>query len=280
MNYRCHFCQIRSFEKLLADHNIEEEKIDAVVQEFLSYLGSIPKETIAPEVARETNVMIRKVLNNSDPYKKVKHTTNEYLFNKYDELKQIIESSENKFQTALRLSIAGNIIDSVGSPNFDINKTINFVLNSDFAINHSKKFENEIRKAKTVLYLGDNAGEIVLDKLFIETIGHENLFFAVRGAPVINDATMEDAEFVGMKNVAKVITNGYDAPSTLLTKVSAQFLEIYEKADVIISKGMGNLEGLLHNGNKKIFFLLMVKCDPIGELIGVKKKNFVVMQNK
>ena len=280
MNYRCHFCQVRSFEKLLADHNIDEEKIDEVVQEFLSYLGSIPRKTIAPEVARETNAMIRKVLGKADPYKKVKAQTNKYLFNKYAELKQIVENSDKQFQTALRLSIAGNIIDSVGSPNFDINKTINFVLNSDFAINHSEKLEKEINEARTVLYLGDNAGEIVLDKLFIETIAHKNLIYTVKGAPIINDATMEDAEYVGMKNVAKVITNGYDAPSTLLNHVSNEFLEIYNKADVIISKGMGNLEGLLHNGNKKIFFLLMVKCDTIGELIGIEKKNFVVLQNR
>ena len=91
---------------------------------------------------------------------------------------------------------------------------------------------------------------------------------------------MEDAELVEMQKVARVISNGYDAPSTILHKVSDKFLEIYNKADVIISKGMGNLEGLLHNKNNKIFFLLMVKCNPIGELINVEKNNFVVLQNK
>ena len=279
MNYKCFFCHVKSFEKLLADHEIESSQKETIVKEFLNYLGSIHRNTIAPEIARETNALIRRVLNNPDPYKKVKQTTNKYLIDRYDELKEIIETSENKFETALRLSIAGNIIDSVGSPNFNIMKTINFVLNSDFAINHFEKLKSEIDKAKTVLYLGDNAGEIVLDKLFIETLKHNNLYFAVRGAPVINDVTIEDAELVEMQKVAKVISNGYDAPSTLLHKVSDEFLEIYNKADVIISKGMGNLEGLLHNKNNKIFFLLMVKCQPIGELINVEKNNFVVMQN-
>ncbi len=279
MNNKCYFCHLTSFEKLLNENKVPEDKKNDAIREFLSYLSSIEKEVTAPEVAKVTNASIRKVLNNPDPYKKAKERNNKFVLSKVDYFEEIIRKSENKFETAMRLAIAGNIMDSIGSPGADISGTINYVLESDFAINDSEKLKTEIEKAKTVLYLGDNAGEIVLDKLFIRTINHKNLYFAVRGNPVINDATIEDAELVKMHEVAKVISNGDDAPSTLLADVSKEFLEIYNKADVIISKGMGNLEGLLHNGNKKIFFLLMVKCDAIGELINVKKKNFVVLQN-
>jgi len=126
------------------------------------------------------------------------------------------------------------------------------------------------------LYLGDNAGEIVFDKLFIRTINHRNLTYVVRGGPIINDATMEDAEYTGMNKVANVISNGFDAPSTVPSESSRQFQQYFSKADIIISKGQGNLEGLLPLNDKRIFFLLMVKCDVMAELLGVDKESFVV----
>jgi len=155
-------------------------------------------------------------------------------------------------------------------------KTIDMVLISEFTTDHSTELKRKLEKAKTVLYLGDNAGEIVFDKLFIGTINHPDLTYVVRGAPIINDVTMEDADYVGMKDIAKVITSGYDAPSTIVNKSSEQFREYFDKADIIISKGQGNLEGLLPLNDKRIFFLLMVKCDVIAELLNVKKDSFVV----
>ncbi len=279
MNSKCYFCHIKSFEKLLDKNNVSEDKRQEATKEFFTYLSEIKKETLAPEIAKITNRVICKVLNSNDPYSDLKQESNEILLNKYSDFRQLIDKSSDRFDTAMRLAVAGNIIDSIGSPDADIFETINHVLNSDFAINDSIKLKNEISTAKTILYLGDNAGEIVMDKLFVNTISHSNLYYAVRGNPVINDALMDDAELVGMAEVANVISNGDNAPSTLLNCVSDEFMEIYNKADVVISKGMGNLEGLLYNGNSKIFFLLMVKCDPIGEMINAKKNDFVVMQN-
>ena len=160
------------------------------------------------------------------------------------------------------------------------NNTVNKVLTSDFAIDDSLLLKNKINESKTILFLGDNAGEIVMDKLFLETIKHPNVYYAVKGNPVMNDATIKDARYVGIDKVVKVISNGYDAPSTILDKCSDEFMDIYDKADLIISKGQGNLEGLLNTHNKKIFFLLMIKCDVIGNYLGVKKGDFVVYNSK
>jgi uncharacterized protein with ATP-grasp and redox domains len=157
--------------------------------------------------------------------------------------------------------------------------TIDKALNSEFAIGHSKQLKEAIENAKTVLYLGDNAGEIVFDKLFIRTINHPQLTFVVRGAPVINDATIDDAEYTGMKETANVISNGYDAASTIPEKSSKQFQKYFREDDVIISKGQGNLEGLFPLNDKRIFFLLMVKCDVIAEFLKVKKGSLVVYNN-
>jgi uncharacterized protein with ATP-grasp and redox domains len=157
--------------------------------------------------------------------------------------------------------------------------TIEKVLNSTFAIDHSQQLENEIKKARTILYLGDNCGEIVLDKLFLETINHPNVFFAVREKPVLNDATEKEAREVEIQHVAKIISNGDDAPSTLLYRVSPEFKKIYQKADLIISKGMGNYEGLMFESDPRLFFLLMIKCPVIGRKIGAEKGDFVVKRS-
>ena len=163
---------------------------------------------------------------------------------------------------------------------FDVFKALAEAAAKKPAIDHSAILFKELEKASSVLYLGDNAGEIVLDKLFIETIKHPNLYFAVRGSNIINDVTIEDAKKAGMTKNAKVVANGYDAPSTLLNRCSLEFREVFNKADIIISKGQGNLEGLTDVTNKKILFLLMVKCNVIAEMIGIHEKNTVVAYNQ
>jgi uncharacterized protein with ATP-grasp and redox domains len=150
------------------------------------------------------------------------------------------------------------------------------VLNSDFAVDHSGQLRAALLKAEKVLYIGDNAGEIVFDKLLISEISHPGLTFSVRGAPAINDATMEDAEYTGMTSVTRVISSGYDAPTTILSRSGDEFRKCYEEADLIISKGQGNLEGLIGEHDSRIFFLLMVKCDVIAEYLEVDKDSYVV----
>lgn len=198
------------------------------------------------------------------------------MLNRENEFRDQITNSKNPFNTALRLAVAGNIIDFGPTHQFDVSGTIQRVMESDFAFDHSEKLKLEIEKAKSILYLGDNCGEVVLDKLFLETINHPNVYFAVRERPVLNDVTKKEAVEVGIDKVAKIITNGDDAPSTLLHRVSKDFLEIYHSVDLIISKGMGNYEGLMYETDPRLYFLLMIKCQVIGDKIGAQKGDFIV----
>jgi uncharacterized protein with ATP-grasp and redox domains len=197
-----------------------------------------------------------------------------------EDIRNTIKKAKDPFQTALRYALAGNVIDFAPSKSFDVFKALATAVSKKPAIDHSLLLEKELKKASVVLYLGDNAGEIVMDKLFIETIDHTDLYYAVRGAHIINDITLEDAEYVGMTKIANVISNGYDAPSTLLKRCSPEFRKIYDKADIVISKGQGNLEGLIDRTDKKIFFLLTVKCDVMAEMIGVEENDVVVFYNQ
>ena len=242
MDYRCYSCLAKAYTKLLEEHNLTADERERHTKAFLSFMASAENGLIAPEVARKNQHQIKELLGIEDPYKDIKIRSNQYLLDKYPYFRDLIKNSKDPFDTALRLAIAGNIIDYAANPDFDLEGTIDKVLKEDFAINHSAELKKKLKTANTVLYLGDNAGEIVMDKLFLEHLELPNVYYAVRNAPVINDVTLEDARQTGIDKHATVISNGYDAPSTILSRVSKEFMEIYTKADVVISKGQGNLE--------------------------------------
>jgi uncharacterized protein with ATP-grasp and redox domains len=175
------------------------------------------------------------------------------------------------------LAIAGNVIDFGSHHQLDVMETINRVLHTELAVDDSSQLQRDITSAGGVLYIGDNAGEIVLDRLLLETMNHSNVYFAVRGAPTINDATEEDAATVGIDQVAEIITTGDDAPGVLWKTSSPEFKKKYNDADVIISKGQGNLEGLI-DICRNTYFLLITKCNLISEHLGVNQKEFIVLR--
>ncbi len=279
-DYRCFFCFTKSYERLLDEEKISKTDCASFTREMADLYLKHSDNLSAPLLSRDLHNALYKYTQNPDTHKDGKKQSNDLVLGMYNDLKRKITSSINPFDTALRLAIAGNIIDFAMGKNFDLIATIEKVQNSEFAIDHSKELQKAISHAKTILYLGDNNGEIVFDKLFLETINHPNVYFAVKGAPVINDVTMHDAVYVGIdKVVKKVVSNGFDAPSTILEHSSPEFIEIFERADVIISKGQGNLEGLLYKTNKNVYFLLMVKCNVIADALQVKKGEFVVRKN-
>jgi len=273
---RCFFCFTRAFEKLLQKENISNEAKASFTLDMISLYQHDRNDFSAPLFSRELHHILRNYTNNPDPYKIEKKENNDQAMNLRYESEKLIKQSDDPFNTSLRIAIAGNIIDFGANDNFNILVTIDKALNSEFAIDHSKQLKEAIENADSVLYLGDNAGEIVFDRLFIETINHPNLTYVVRGGPVINDATMEDAEYTGMTQAARVISNEYDAPSTIINKSGKDFQKCFTNADLIISKGQGNLEGLIPLNDSRIFFLLMVKCDVISEYMKVKKDSFIV----
>jgi len=275
-DYRCYYCFTRVFERLLSrDDSISPEVKNSFTGDMIKLYAENWGKHNTPVFARKLYALLRNYTGDRDPYKLEKKKYNDIALGLLPEMKSLVENSRDPFNTALRLSIAGNIVDFAVSDNFNLHATIDRVLKAPFAIDHSELLKSTLGKARSVLYLGDNTGEIVFDKLFIETIAHSNLVYAVRGAPVINDATIEDAEYVGMNEIARVVSNGFDAPSTVLSESSEEFRKLFNEADLIISKGQGNLEGLIHENDRRIFFLLMVKCNVVAEFLKVEKNSFV-----
>jgi uncharacterized protein with ATP-grasp and redox domains len=276
MNHKCIFCFTKLFNNLLEKHIQGEEEKNKLAKSFFSYLSGIDTSLPTPYIARDIHAMIRNYLNNSDPYKEEKKENNTLILDVYDYLKERIHNAADPFKEALKLSIAGNIMDYGPTNKFNIMDTVFQLEKYPIAIDYTENLRDQIKSSERILYLGDNAGEIVFDKLFLETINHPQVIYTVRGAPVINDITREDAKMVGMDEVAKVIDNGYDAPSTIVEQSSKKFQDYYQSADLIISKGQGNFEGLMNKKDKRIFHLLMVKCQVIGDYVGVDKGSILI----
>lgn len=278
MDDRCKTCFRNNYDKLLKKNPLSGCEALSFCGFFNRLIDNDDVNT-SPEIQRVLHHKLRELTNVVDPYYKEKQQSNRIAFKLYGEWKPKVLKSDNPFDLALRLAIAGNIMDYGVDHVFDVQKTIKKSLKTAFAIDHSALLKQRIKDARRILYLGDNAGEIVFDKLFIETIKHPDVIFAVKEGPILNDVTFEDANEVGMDEVAAVISNGYDASSTLLEKCSKEFLDVYHSADLIISKGMGNLEGLIDEKDPRIFFLFMVKCDVIAEKIQVPKGSFAVFNH-
>lgn len=276
---RCIQCFIRTYQRLGEKFNCSPSQMllfnTRAKEIFLKH-----KTDNSPVIQRELNQIFCQIIDNFDPFAEEKRLNNSVALKLYEQWKPKVLSAKDPFDLALRLAVAGNIMDYGANNNFNISETINQVLNASFAIDDALVLKNRISNAKNILYLGDNVGEVVFDRLFIETLMHHDVTYVVKGGPIINDVTLKDADEVEMGFVADVISNGYNAPSTVLSESSKQFLELYRNADLIISKGQGNFEGLMNEHDPRIFFLLMAKCDVIAEILGVKKGSFIVYNQK
>jgi uncharacterized protein with ATP-grasp and redox domains len=275
VSYDCLPCVIGSVITLFNKAVVAKDKQEPAMRALLAYLSKIEYDQSPPEIGKEMHRIIREVLQNPDPYEKIKREFNQAMLEYYPDLKKLVAEAVDPFDMALRLAIAGNVIDFGPNRPFDFDKTLDQAKSIVLAIDHSKSLRTSISRAKTLLYLGDNAGEIVMDRIFLETIRHPNVYFAVRGAPVINDATMDDAKSVGMDKIARVISNGDDAPGTILENTSTEFRDIFNQSDLVIAKGQGNYEGL-SSTDKNIFYILMAKCDHVANHLGVRKGDFLV----
>jgi uncharacterized protein with ATP-grasp and redox domains len=273
--YPCFFTQAIKTSRML---NLDEKKIWEILNDLSLAIPKIPSGATPPEIGREVYRVISKRTGLEDPYKEIKEKCTRQALSLYPGLQKLKDTSEDRLMTAVRLSIAGNVIDFGANTDFDLKRDLEAILSQDFAINHYPQFCKALAKAQNVLYIADNAGETVFDRLLIEEI-NKPVIYVVREKPVINDATREDALNSGIDEVAEIVSSGCDAPGNILKFCSNDFFNIYNSSDFIISKGQGNYEGL-SDEERSIFFLLKTKCQVIARDIGVEKGSIILMKRK
>ncbi|MBN1569804.1 MAG: DUF89 family protein [Acidobacteria bacterium] len=256
----------------------DENRIKEVLDKVSGLVPDIPLESPPPETARYVYGAVRDITGVSDPFRTHKDKSIERALQLYDSLKSAVTASEDPLRTAVHIAIAGNVIDFGAAQHFDLDNEMKDVLKKKPAIDDYESFRQSVETGGTVLFLGDNAGETVFDRILIETL-RKNTVYAVREIPIINDATMEDAVKSGIDKVARIISSGCDAPGTILKRCSREFLEHYRTADVVISKGQGNLETLSEE-TRPIFFLLKVKCRIAAHHLGAEEGSLVLKDNR
>lgn len=262
--------------RMVTDSSKTHEKI---LRYVLSEMSQMDMNAPSPYMAQLIHQYIKEITQIDDPYLDVKKEFNELALDMRLKMRRIIQNAEEPFETAAKVAIAGNIIDF--GPKADISHqevldTVNDCVNEPLRFNSAQELKKAIQENDKILYLGDNAGEIVFDYLLLELMPTEKVTYVVKGKPIINDATMDDAVETGLTDLVRVIDNGSDAPGTILESCSPEFLREFEQSDIIIAKGQANYETLSQVKGKKIFFLLKVKCPVLAKDVGCEQGALVL----
>ena len=249
-----------------------------IMDKTMEKLRSAQLHDPPPLIAQYTQRQIKAITGNNDPYKKLKVKYNQFAKKNLSELETMVNNADDPFEMAVKIAVAGNIIDfgavsDKGEKKFliDIQNTIKGEIKGNIAL-----LKERVATAEKILWLGDNTGEIVFDKLLLQQIDRKKIIYVVRGGAILNDATMEDAVDAGITDMVKVIDNGADIPGTILSCCSQQFRDEFAKADLIISKGQGNFETLDHD-DKRIAYLFKVKCQVVAESSGFEEGDSVAL---
>ena len=284
----CFFKQVLESGKLLG---LTPESIKHIMDEIANELKDFPLEMVPPQMAYHMQRMFVEKSGKEDPYREVKEMSNRQAMAVIDQLRTIVRESENPLETAAKLACAGNIIDYGAFPGgIDVEAEITKILQQDQSAGKDGKsslfdfesFTQALGSAKRVMYIGDNAGEIVFDRVLLETIAETypqaELYFVTRGNPILNDVLVKDAFDCGLDSVATIVSSGSKTPGLVLSEADPDFLKLYHGADMVISKGQGNFEAL-SQAEGPIFFLFIIKCEVIMRHIGGSKLELVLKRN-
>lgn len=283
-NY-CVVCILNQIIRLCDFSGIDEKQKDRVFKEALKRAGRIGYEhTTSPQFAEKLYDVFTEVTGDKDPYKKLRKEQNDMVLDKIDFFREKINTAEDPLKCASIYALAGNIIDYGADRLFDPDELFRRVEDIRLTVNDYDEFKNRLQKGKKLLILGDNAGEAVFDRLFIEEIKKFNpavqVFYGVRSKPAINDIIKEDAEYIGLDKEGVVFETGSTFAGTVISQSTKEFQDIYYNADMVISKGQGNFE-TLEGAAEDILYIFKVKCAvvarymnlPLGSLLFAFNRN-------
>lgn len=272
----CFFKQMLTASRLAGCDEVTQKKI---IDDVARRIPSLDLHCSPPQTARVFYDVIIAYTGNRDIYAPQKKQSNEIARALYPHLTQLVDAADEPLHEAAQLAVIGNILDfGVNGVQTveELETTLHRLLDNRFSEDTPNflftAFDAAISRSRTLLYLADNAGEIVFDRVLIETIHRiypgKDIYLAVRSAPIINDVCVEDARECGLDSCATVIESGSACPGTILPSPDRRFMDIYAHADCVISKGQGNFE-TLSDVDKDIFYLFLTKCDVVAGQVGV-----------
>ncbi|MHA1596732.1 MAG: damage-control phosphatase ARMT1 family protein [Candidatus Asgardarchaeia archaeon] len=272
----CTLRQLMEYSKEATDDLKVQEK---VLREFMKELLKVDWEMETFDMAYLSKRILEKVTGVYDPFKRKKREFNRRALELIPKVREKIVMSDDKLEAAIRLAVAGNVIDLAPGKDFNVERTVDEVMNVEFKVYHYDELKDDIERARKVIYLCDNTGEIVFDKVVISMLrdmGKEVICY-VRNIPIINDATVEDALEVGLDEVAEIrsadLTNDTEEGKRL-----DDLKSVLKDAEVVISKGQGNFE-MLYGVEGNIYFLFRVKCTLAARYLGLSVGDYLILKN-
>jgi len=264
----CVYCYLKQAVSYMTIQGIDEKEQHRVIYRLMDDIKEFdPEDTPA---LNSTKVLLKtyEMIGINDPYDQAKKSSNDMALALYPKVKEILSDSQDRLLDALKISVAGNVIDLGISRSFDIKGSIKQSLEDGFSINHYTRFREMLAETDQLLFLGDNAGEIVFDKILVEELCAlgKRVVYVVKDGPILNDSTMEDARYSSMDQLARVITTGSRYLGVNLADASEEFRREMKEASLVISKGQANFESLEDEplAAGKTFFLLKIKCESVG----------------
>ena len=283
VHYECAACFLRQTREAL-DLATENESLKMEITEIVMKIVSkkFRKGAVSNIIGTEVHRNIKELTGNNDPYSRERETSNDIALEFLPQVEGVLGDGKN-LKNYIKVAIAGNVLDfgALGLE-IDMESLIVNTMEKNPTLDHSNELEKELKNSKTVLYLADNIGEIVFDKIFIEKIKEYDVevTVALKEKPILNDACINDALKIGLNQVAKLTSTGTDSIGIIEGDVSTEFMEIFNKSDMIIAKGLGNYEGLgeMDLMDKPVFCLLNAKCRPVAREIGVELGDNVILK--
>lgn len=270
----CYPCFLRQALSAARRAGATEADQHGILLETMELLRALPAGATPPVMAEGIHGLVRARTGDPDPYREAKRLATEQALGLLPRLRELVCEAADPLETAVRIAIAGNIIDYGAAERFDLEATLDRVLAQPFAIDALRALRQALDHADSVLYLADNAGETVFDRVLIELLDRP-VCYAVKGGPIINDATREDAVAAGLDAVAEILETGSAAPGTILERYSGEFRRRFAQATLIIAKGQANYE-TLSGVDAPVFFLLQAKCEVIARDLGVPTGSVVL----
>lgn len=266
---RCLECIYNQANRVCELLNIQGALKESILNTSKAMVADMSFTLTPPQNATPMYEMIAKKLEKRDIYDTIKIDSIQHALEFSEYCQELIDSSDEKLHIATKVAIIGNVIDLASTHMFDLKTEVEKVVTNAFAIDDFENLHEDIKRANTIVYLADNAGEDVFDKLYIKTIKelypNIKIYYFVRGKPIINDLTVDDLWLSKIDEVATIIDSGVHTPGIVRLDLHENAQKLFESADIIISKGMGNYECLSEERDLPIYFLLKIKCDVVAD---------------
>ncbi len=279
----CLVCIYNQALKSAKNLNCDAKTTKKILNDTAKILIRYDLDVTPPFIAKDVYKKISKRVGVSDPLKNIKKKSTKEAKKLQSYIKKKIQDSDDKLFTAIKAAIAGNVIDFGSQKQFDLKEAVREVFEKEFGECDYNDFLKDLKNSKLILYIADNTGEHIYDKLLLEVLTKiykdKEFVYVTRGKPIINDVTIFEAKKAGIDKVCKVVSSGVDTPGLDLSRASKKFLKLFEKSDMVIAKGMGNYETMYNVIDKKTYFLFKVKCNVVARNLKKEVGDIMLLEN-